>query len=205
MNIIDRLSYWLRKSRGNVFPDTELIVEFAFTSGGVDYYQVNNLFNLPINRGLEAVHIYDELQMKCDRDYLDEHAKFVDEQLSGSIGLEQINNIKLANDQMKQRLDWVFTPDIAFKLASVVFFDANERPEHYDAEYCRRKIERWKKNDDVADFFLRTPCVELMPFLKGFDENFPNYIQIIQKVDKHHKRNFYTSFSETDANKPSDK
>ena len=201
----ERFSNWLRKkidkqAAGLVppkqaFPNMKYVIKPAFKSGGVWYYTMDDIFNIPYQRGLEAVHAYEELQMKCDLSYLREHTKFISEMLSKSISLDEIARIKAANDQLKQRLDWIVIPDQAYKLASIVFFDANEDPETYEIGYAKEKIERWKENEDVRSFFLRQPVSKLMPFLKGFDGNFLSYSNLIEKVNQEHLRNLSLKFS----------
>jgi len=197
--------YWLRKRNDEngvpsgkaAFPLSKHVIQFAFRSGGIDYFQMNDVFNLPYQRGLEAIHAYEELEMRCDKNYLMEHAKVIDEIVNGTrIGLPELERIRMANDQLRQRLDWVVVPDQVYKLASIIYFDASESPTHYELGYAREKIKRWKENDDVDAFFLQKPIQELVPFLKGFSGNFTTYSNLIQAVDKHHWKNLSTKFSE---------
>jgi len=200
-----RVSEWIakklnRKAAGftnpkSAFPHMKYVIKPAFQSGGIWYYTMDDIFNIPYQRGLEAVHAYEELKMKCDLEYLREHTNVISELLSKSIGLDEISRIKAANDQLKQRLEWIVIPDQAYKLASIVFFDANEDPETYEIGYAKEKIERWKENDDVHTFFLRQPVSKLLPFLNGFDGNFLNYSTLIQKVNRDHMRNLSGKFS----------
>lgn len=148
---------------------------------------MDDLFNLPFERGLMAVHLYDELNMKCDEKYLRQHTDFVGKILDGAkFGINEFVELKRANEQMKQRLEWIVVPDHAYKLASVVFFDASENPARYEPDYARKKIALWKKNDDIDDFFLRKPLRELLPFFNGFDGSFRNYSDLIQKINAEH-------------------
>jgi len=183
--------------QGNHFKNSKYVIEYAFTSGGTDYYQFNDLFNMPWKRGLEYSHSFEELQMRCDKEYLLAHSKLVNDLLSGNkIGLDEIVKIKAANDQMRQRLTWVVVPEHAYKLASIIFFDPSENPEVYDLKYNQEKIEKWKKNDDIEAFFLRQPVRLLFPFLKSLGENFPTYSRIVEKADQGHWLNLSTKFSQ---------
>jgi hypothetical protein len=201
MNWIKKKFYWMLGER-NAFPRTKHIIKYAFTSGGIRYYQFDDAFNIPWQRGIEATHVYEELQMRCDRDYLLEHTKLVDAILTGNrITMVEWQRLKAANDQMRQRLDWVVLPDLAYKLASVVYFDASENPDTYEMGYARKKIALWKANEDVDAFFLRQPLRELMPFLSGFEGSFKVYSALVEKVNKHHLNNLFTQFSGVEGSK----
>ena len=45
-------------------------IEYAFTSGGTKYYRYEDIQNLPFERGLAALSIYNEVEMRCDRKFL---------------------------------------------------------------------------------------------------------------------------------------
>ena len=158
---------------------------------------MDDIFNVPWERGTEAAHIYEELRMKCDKEYLRDHSDFVAEIINGpKFGLEQLELLRRGNNQLRQRLDWVVVPDHAYKLASVVYFDVSENPEKYEIGYAKKKIEHWKANTDVAAFFLQKPVRTLMPFSDEFAAIFQDYSEAITKVDLHHSHNLCTKFSE---------
>lgn len=186
MNLLQRLYYAIRGD--NAFGKTDHIIKYAFTSGGVRYYMMDDLFNIPWQRGIEARYIYEEMEMRCDREYLIEHTNAVEAILTGNkITMEEWTKLKHINDQMKQRLDWVVLPDLAYRLASVIYFDASENPETYEIGYGVKKIAHWKKSDDIDTFFLRQPIRKLMPFLDGFEGSFKTYSDLVNKVDKAHR------------------
>ncbi len=192
--------------RKHTFPLTPCITKYAFTSGGVDYYQMDDIFNIPWQRGMEAIHAYEELEMRCDKKYLLEHSALIEEILSGSrLGIPEIVRIKAANDQLRQRLSWVVLPEQAYKLASVVFFDASENPLKYEIGYAKKKIARWRENDDVAAFFLQMPIRKLMPFLEGFEGNFQTYSELVEKVHQQHLTNLSSKFSKSKEATPTAK
>jgi hypothetical protein len=196
MKFIDRLAYRIR-GRKNAFPNTKHVIRYAFTSGDVDYFMMDDLFNIPWQRGMEAIYAYEELQMRCNKEYLVAHTGLVDEILTGTrIGMGEIMRIKAINDQLRQRLDWIVVPDMAYRLASIIFFDASESPERYELKYGLEKVKLWKQNSDVQSFFLQQPVRTLMPFLDGFEGNFQSYSDLIEKVNKDHLTNLSTKFSE---------
>ena len=123
--------------------------------------------------------------MRCSREYLTEHCNAISEILRDpkKVDIFRINEL---NEQMKDRLNLAMDVDLLYKLASIVFFDKKENPVLYDAEYNVKKIEFWKKHRGVADFFLQTPVVELIPFIQNSDFDLDNYSALNQKLNEVH-------------------
>jgi len=126
MVLFQKIKTWIhnQKDPKKVFPKQKHIIERAFTIAGVDYYQFSDVFNLPYERGLSALSIYEESRMRCSREYLEKHVEVVREILrSTKIDVYRINQL---NEQMSQRLNLVLDVDLLYKLASIVFFDGKE-------------------------------------------------------------------------------
>ena len=173
-----------KKSVKQIFPNTDTIIEEAFKVGGETYYRFADINNLPAERGLMAFAVYNELDMRCTREYLIKHTEAVESILSGS----NINlyDVKKLNDQMKQRLQLITDVELMYNLASVAYFDKNENPNGYDPVYCQKKIANWKKNAGVADFFLSQPLKELIPFLNNVDVDLDSYSQLNKDLNEIH-------------------
>jgi len=169
-----------KKLKGETkFPTaTKHIVKEAFEVGGVKYFEFDTTANLPYKRGLKFLSVYDELSMKCDRYYLQKHCEAIDKILSGTVSVKEYSQILMLNNQMKERLTWVYQEDLVYKIASVVFFDANENPDDWEWEYALKKIEHWKKHEGVGTFFLHEPMQRLVPFLNASAVSVENYSQV---------------------------
>jgi hypothetical protein len=166
------------------FPDQKHVIEFAFDINGMEYYQFNDVFALPFERGLMAIAIYEETRMKCSREYLLLHTDAMDKLLrEKSIDIFKINQL---NEQMRERLNMSLDVDLLYKLASVVFFDKRENPCLYDAEYNLKKIEFWKQHKGVNDFFLQKPIGELIPFLQNSDLDLVTYSELNRELNRVH-------------------
>jgi len=159
-------------------------IEYAFTCDGTKYYRFSDITNLPYERGLTALCVYNEVEMRCSREFLVEYQKTIDEILH-----EQkidIFKIQQMNEILKQRLMMVTDVDLLYKLASVCFFDKTENPAVYEPEYAEKKIAKWRKDKGVRDFFTQMPLLELMPFLKSVDSDLDTYSRISQEINKVH-------------------
>ena len=159
-------------------------IEYAFTCGGTKYYRFADITNLPYERGLMAMHAYNEVQMRCDRNFLVRYADTIDKLLH-----EQkidIFKIQKLNEVLKQRLTLVAETDLMYKLASIVYFDKSENPAVYEPAYAEKKIAKWRKDKGVHDFFTQKPLLELMPFSQSANTDLDTYSEMLQEVKKIH-------------------
>ena len=159
-------------------------IEYAFTCGGTKYYRFADITNLPYERGLMAMHTYNEVQMRCDRAFLVRYADTIDKLLH-----EQkidIFKIQKLNEVLKQRLTLVAETDLMYKLASIVYFDKSENPAVYEPAYAEKKIAKWRKDKGVHDFFMQKPLLELMPFSQSANTDLDTYSAMIEELNKIH-------------------
>jgi len=192
------IKYGLKeKPRPRFLIDPKEPIELAWIDHtGMEYYQFADPMNTPCLRGLNAITFFRELQMMTTREHLEKEVAFLTEQvkkakasLSGENGkinlvktIEALNEIEAVQVFRKERMQMLFAPDLAYKLASVVFFDQSENPYQYDAEYGKKKIARWKENEEIGAFFLREPIVRLMPYMEQLGENIPTYSMTAMKI-----------------------
>jgi hypothetical protein len=160
----------------------------AFEMDGVQYYQFADINNMMTGRAFVAMDYYNELSMRCTREYLVEHCDAMEKVLSG----DSINVINIAqlHTQLKERLEMILQPDIVYKIASVVYFDESEQPYTYDFKYNQKKIEQWKSKG--MDFFLQIPLNELIPSLDLSEVDLKNYMIVADKVNRKHLENIST-------------
>jgi len=100
------------------------------------------------------------------------------------------------NNQLSERLEFIYDTDLVYKLASVVYFDEKENPEDYDWTYNQKKIDKWKKDKSINDFFLTMPIADLVPFLKDFNMNFDSYSQVQMEQTTQHLAGICTNLLE---------
>jgi len=171
---------------------------FAFESGGKKYYQFEDIMNLCHARAFRAMEIYEEVQMRCTREMLKLHCDAVHNILTA----EKIDVFKMheLNERLKERLDFVISGDTIWKLASVVFFDEAENPYDYDYKYGIKKIQEWKKEQDVSAFFFNTPINKLIPSLTLSESDLRTYIQVGEKVTREQLNQIYQFTSKNKVN-----
>lgn len=161
------------------------IVE-AFSLNGKKYFMYEDATKVPSGRGLCALTIYEEFNMRCTREYLQLHVRAMEKLLSDPKKIN-IQAISVINKNLGERLNMAIFPDHIYKLASVVFFDETESPYNYDYQYNNKKIEEWKATGGSLDFFMKTPLKDLIPALQLQGENADTYFQVAEMIDNLHR------------------
>lgn len=172
---------------------------FAFESGGVKYYQFQDIFQLCHSRAFRAMEVYEEAQMRTTKEILKLHVDATEKILTSQT--IDIFAMKKLNDQLKDRLDHVIASDTVWKLASVVFFDETENPYDYDYKYGIEKIKLWKKEKDIANFFLNTPINKLLPYLDMSEADLATYMKVGEALTKEQIKTLSEYTSKTGVNK----
>ena len=159
----------------------EFHTQFAFECGGVKYFEFVDKNNLPYQRGLDALTFFQELQNGITKEYLLDHVKI----MSGLLSQTKIDIGKVAvhNNRLSERLNYLVSKDIIYKIASIAFIDENENPLSYDTKYNESKIQNWKDNGADA-FFLSQPMRRLIPFLKEYGETSVTYLMVVEEIEK---------------------
>lgn len=178
MNLLRKI--FKRKLKSYLLENKHRVVE-AFELGGIKYYMYDNTSEVPTGRMLAALAIYTELEMKCDKEYLDLHTRAMEKLLSDP---KKINVMYIAqlNLNLKERLELMPLPDFVYKLASVIFFDETESPYSYSFDYNKKKIDEWKKDPETLDFFLSRLSSELIPSLKPASGNTKMFFQVAEQL-----------------------
>jgi len=167
----------------------------AFRCGGKEYFMFEDQNHVPTGRQLAAVMVYNEMQMKVDRDYLLMHVKAMKKILSNPRAIDMTSIMKL-NVHMEERLGLMVLPDFVYKLASVVFFDRDEPMYDYDLAYNEKKIEAWKADKDMLDFFLQTPVRNLIPSWDEQPGDMKTYLNLANQIAKIHQLHLTDILSE---------
>ena len=188
MGLLQKIKSWRHNRSKDVkrlFPNQRHIIEPAFKIAGVQYYRFDDVFQIPYERGLMALAVYEETRMKCSREYLTKHVEVTRELLrSNKVDIFKINQL---NEQLGERLNLVLDTDLLYKLASIVYFDEKENPAIYETDYCSKKIEFWKAHKGVADFFLQKPLLELIPYLENVDFDLNTYSVLNKELNDLHQ------------------
>lgn len=178
--------FWNRKKLRSFLTDSKLKLLLAFEHNGKKYYQFENAFDMTTGRGLQALVIYDEFRMRCDREYLEKHIKAVEILLNDPKKIK-VGEIALIHANLKERINIAPYPDHIYKLASIMFFDGSENPYAYDSAYNQKKIAEWRADADMLPFLVKVPLKALMPFTEVPNEDLKTYFQVAEAVQQYHQ------------------
>lgn len=137
-------------------------VELCFTdaNGPYSYFRMVNEQRIPAMRAFAAKDVFQELEFKVDKRMLSAYFEAVkDAANAGKLG-----HIYLITEEIQERSEYITHIDLLYKVASVLYFDQTENPYTYDPVYGYEKINRWKSDRSINDFFLETPINEYLPF-----------------------------------------
>jgi hypothetical protein len=154
-------------------------IEFAFTSGGINYFKFVAEVNVPFQRAVAARDIFTEELWQINPDFLRGWN-------NGLINLlmdkkkkddKKLYEVGIMASRLKEQMEMSVSLLRQLKLATVVYFDEQENPLDYQYPYNKTKLEHWMKHNDVEGFFLTLPEYAYLPSLTEYSTNFPNYLQ----------------------------
>ena len=161
------------------------VIEPAFVSNGVQYYRIKDYFNTFSSRGLTALQVYEEWNMRLQKEHLQMFIERFDEIVNDPKQIKVSELWKIVG-MLKERLDFGLpTKELIYQFASVAVFDKNESPYSYDPEYAKDKIKRWKEAGDVNDFFIVMQLKDIIPLPTLSEQDLQICLSVIDKVAGH--------------------
>jgi len=177
-----------------IFKEARHIIDYSFTLDGKDYFQFNDFNSVPCERGFAALELYTELDQRCTKDYLKSFCLAGLDEFNNNKGIRITEIVKLFH-QLQERLEMIIEPKIAYKLCSVVFFDANENPYRFEWKHCIEKAAIFEKAD-MDSFFLSQPITKLLPYTNSLGSDLKEYCQAVNAITKEHIEHISTMLSE---------
>lgn len=179
------MGLFIRKEKKEnwLLDENHKVVE-AFKLGGTTYYHFDDSYKIPSGRALAALTFYEELQMNCDQDYLEQHCKASEKVFNNPRSIN-IGTIIILNNNLKERRNLPPFPLHIYNLASVLFFTKDESPYNYDFKSNRGKIETFRNHGE--DFFAKIRATETMSFLNLPENNLTSYFHVSEQIDKLHR------------------
>ena len=156
MNLISKLF----KRNPKWHKDNRHIIVPAFEFKGVQYYQIDDYMNIPCQRALEAIRVYEEFDNRCSKAFLLAQCEAIDNAVNKGL----LTEVARINKDIKDRLNMIYSPDLIINLASIVYFDENENPMTYEVDYNKKKVIAWREGG-LDPFFWSLPLKELLPSL----------------------------------------
>ena len=182
---------WVKEPKFPILPEHHIVM--AFNDGTEDLFKFTDDFNIPSERGFAALHHYEKLMRRADDKFLKTHTEAIDK-IYEAPNVVKIGEAKRLNNDLKERLNMFFPPNLIWDLASVLFFDKSENPYSYDQVYAEKKIERWKKHKVIYDFFLLQPLQSFIPQSGLSKADLHNILKVANQIDQKHWENLLPHF-----------
>lgn len=181
-------------------PETTEPIEKSFQINGVNYYKYKDISKVKNQRALTVNDFYNELSMRCTRDFLIKHCEASNKILnSTSIDIYKLKTLVM---QLEERLDMIYETDLIYKIASVVFFTKDENYLDYDDLLGREKIALFKaqdKEDKNMGFFFGTLFKNLIGSTDMSDKDLQIYMTVGQQITQEHLKTISTILSNKSA------
>jgi len=164
---------------GNAPKDRHDQIEFAFNSGGINYFRFSAEVNIPFQRAIAARDILTEELWQVNPAVLQSwNEALIQLVISQKTPADKkLYEIGILANRLKEQLSMSFSLTRTFKLASVMFFDEAENPLDYQYPYNEKKMKHWMTHNDVPGFFLNLPDSEFIPSLTELSKSFPTYLE----------------------------
>lgn len=201
----------MKKWKGNKMEGHH--IEHKFNCNGVAFFHFTDSFNIPCERAMDALRIYQEFKNRVDDVFLKAHCLAKDNLYAKNP--INIFDLKKLDEQLKERLEMALPPArIIENMASVYYFDESENPYKYDQAYGRKKIETWKAADkegkitdvtgqpELLDFFLSMPISELIPSFDLSNIDLQTYSKIAGMMDQIHLKEIFKNLLVGQRNNP---
>jgi hypothetical protein len=154
-------------------------IEFAFTSGGVNYFRFSAEVNIPFQRAIAARDILTEELWQVNPAVLQSWNEALIQLVMNqrTPADKKLFEIGIMANRLKEQLSMSFSFTRTFKLASVMYFDEGENPLDYQYPYNDAKMKHWMTHNDVPGFFLNLPDSEYIPSLQELSKNSPTFLE----------------------------
>lgn len=163
-------------------------IEEAFIFKGQVFYQFKDHFSIPTVRALHALDLYDELEMRCTKDFLKAHVAAVLDILNPAPG-QRLDLTRLGRlvKNLEERLAFLPIPEHVYKLASVVYFTSEEDPFSYDRIAAAKNIALWKQDPAILSFFLKMQVGDLLPLQNMDTQNLNIFSPLVERINEIHR------------------
>lgn len=128
---------------------------------GRQYYRFKDDLDMPYGRYAYLASFLQAIELRMDLKTLNQYIEIIEKSLSGGKGFVDIGKANVTLIQLKTRTKILFDEDLAYSLASCVYFTDDEPLNTYSMELNRKKIAEWREAGTL-DFFMAQPVRGLL-------------------------------------------
>lgn len=162
-------------------PDFKDIIEFAFESRGVKYYRNKKGTAIKFGRYRRMQEFFLEYDLRMKIETFLAYLADLKKNLDGATMTVNLNKAFQIINNMEARANLAFSPQQAYNIATIVYFDDKENLYTYDEEHNKKKAAAWME-DKKVDFFYTRPLTELLGLNDFSETDLINYIQVSSEI-----------------------
>jgi hypothetical protein len=128
---------------------------------GVQYYRFKDDLDMPYGRYIYLASFMQAIELRMDLKTLNSYVDILEKNLSGGKGVVDVGKCIITVAQLKTRCKILFDEELAYNLASCVYFTDKEPLNTYSMEMNKQKIKEWREAGTL-DFFMVQPVRGLL-------------------------------------------
>ena len=177
------LKFWQKPKINNDFhnlyhPVFAGQIEEAFKSkSGTQYYRFSKEIMMPYGRYQMVQTYFLEYELRLSHKLFKQYIQTIKD----FVNMGKLDKVLETILKMEARAELAFTPDQAYNLASIVYFDEIEDLYKYDIGYNKKKISHWKEDGDLG-FFFTSPLDELLGLKNFSEQDLADYIKTAGQI-----------------------
>ncbi len=142
-------------------PEIKDKVIFVTRWGGRDYYRYKDNIDIIYGRAIYLFTFLQAVETRMSLEVLNAYLDKLEANLSGGKGNINIGESLIVIKQLRTRTKIVIDEELAYNLASCVFFTDDEPLDTYSMEMNKKKIEAWRASG-ALNFFMLEPVKALL-------------------------------------------
>ena|SRR6478736_6186434 len=148
---------------------------------GVQYYHYKDDIDMRYGRYMYLATFLQAVEMRMSLETLNAYLDKLEANLSGGKGHINIGDSIIVIKQLRTRSKIMFDEDLAYSLASCVYFTDDEPLDTYSMDHNKRKIEAWRASGALA-FFMQEPVRGLLGLQNISESDLVNYLNTTRPV-----------------------
>jgi hypothetical protein len=153
---------FVKEQPRNIYhPDYADKIVPAVTIDGTRYYSFKDELDMPYGRYQYLATFLQAIELRMDLKTLNAYVDRIEAALSLDKGKIKLGDAVIALTQLRTRTKILFDIELAYNIASCVYFTEDEILNSYSMEANKNKIEAWRRSGSL-DFFMSQPVKRLL-------------------------------------------
>ncbi len=161
---------------------------------GIQYYHYKDDIDMRYGRYMYLATFLQAVEMRMSLDTLNAYLDKLEANLSGGKGHINIGDSIIIVKQLRTRTKILFDEDLAYSLASCVYFTDDEPLDTYSMEHNKKKIDAWRASGALT-FFMLEPVRGLLGLPNLSESDLVNYLNTTRPLINELKQAMQTASS----------